>query len=169
VLICQKHTTLATCFGYLVAITQHGGAEKHTPVPSPQRTTYYRRKPVKSDERRILWCMWFRTSWVPIFWMQLSIKFLTQTQISSVPNTVISVRFKKVIPNLMTASILTTFLRSGVWQRTISISYKHSDQWSFERLRRPDDGYWVAETCHQYSLFLTINSRVVLDSIQLLN
>jgi hypothetical protein len=37
------------------------------------------------------------------------IKFLTQTQISSVPNTVTSVHFKKVIPNLMTASILTKF------------------------------------------------------------
>jgi hypothetical protein len=54
---------------------------------------------------------------------------LYQTQISSVPNTVISVRFKTVTPNLMTVSILTTFYDQGIDNKqSVSPTNKSSDQ-----------------------------------------
>jgi hypothetical protein len=58
----------------------------------------------------------------------------------------------------MTVSILTTFYdQQFVNKQSVSPTNTRSDQWSFERLRRADGGYWVAETCCQYSVFLTVN------------
>jgi hypothetical protein len=55
----------------------------------------------------------------------------------------------------MTASILTTFY-DQVFNNNSNkcpIQTERSDQWSFERLRRPDDGYCLAETCRQCGVF----------------
>jgi hypothetical protein len=42
----------------------------------------------------------------------------------------------------MTASILTTFYKQGFDNKQwVYPTNKRSDQWLFERLRRPDDGY----------------------------
>jgi hypothetical protein len=53
----------------------------------------------------------------------------------------------------MTASILTTFYEQVFNNNKCPIQTERSAQWSFERLRRPDDGYCLAETCGQCSVF----------------
>jgi hypothetical protein len=74
---------------------------------------------------------------------------------------VISVRFKKVIPNLITASNLTTLYDQEFDNKqSVSPTNKSSDQWSFECLRRPDYDYEVAETCRQYSVLVKIKCCV---------
>jgi hypothetical protein len=54
----------------------------------------------------------------------------------------------------MTASILTTFYDQDFDNNNkCPVQTERSDQWSFERLRRPDDGYCLAETRRQCSVF----------------
>jgi hypothetical protein len=53
----------------------------------------------------------------------------------------------------MTASILTTFYDQIFNNNKYPIQTERSDQWSSECLRRPDDGYCLAETCRQCNVF----------------
>jgi hypothetical protein len=55
----------------------------------------------------------------------------------------------------MIASTLITFYDQGFNNNNnkCPIQTERSDQWSFECLRRPDNGYCLAETCRQCSVF----------------
>jgi hypothetical protein len=54
----------------------------------------------------------------------------------------------------MPDSILTTFYDQFFNNNNkCPIETERDDQWSFERLRRHDNGYCLAETCHQCSVF----------------
>jgi hypothetical protein len=53
----------------------------------------------------------------------------------------------------MTASILTTIYDQVVNNNNCPMQTERSDQWSFERLRSPDDGCCLAETRRQCSVF----------------